>query len=37
MGGVWEKRKFRAKFWWGEIKETDHFEDLDLDLKIMSK
>ena len=37
MGGVWEKRKFHAKFWWGEIKERDRFEDMDLDYKIILK
>jgi hypothetical protein len=31
MGGVWEERKLHAKFWWGEIKEKDRFEDVDLD------
>jgi hypothetical protein len=37
MGGVWEKRKFHAKFWRGEINERDRFEDFDLDYKILSR
>jgi hypothetical protein len=31
VGGGWEKRKFHVKFWSGEIKERDSFEDTDLD------
>jgi len=31
------ERRDEDRFWWRELKETDHFEDLSVDGRIMSK
>jgi hypothetical protein len=34
---VWEKEKVDARFWWGNLRERDHFEDVGIDGKIILK
>jgi len=34
---VWERDAVRTGFWWGNVRERDHLEDLDLDGEIILK
>jgi len=35
MWHEWETREVRTGFWWGDLKEREHFEDLRLDGRII--
>jgi hypothetical protein len=34
---VWETGETHAGFWWGNLKESDHLEDLGVDRRIILK
>jgi hypothetical protein len=37
MWHVWRRRETHTRFWWGNLRERDHFEDLDIDGRIILK
>jgi hypothetical protein len=37
MWHVWEKGEAHTGFWWGNLKERDHVEDMGLEWKIIFK
>jgi hypothetical protein len=37
MGHVWETGDVHTGFWWGDLRERDHLEDLSIDEKIILK
>jgi hypothetical protein len=34
---VWGRRKMHTGFWWGNLRERDHFEDPDIDGSVILK
>jgi hypothetical protein len=34
---VWETREVRRGFWWGNLEEIDHLEDLSVGERVISK
>ena len=34
---VWRRGEVHAEFWWGNLRETDHLEDLGVDVRIILK
>jgi hypothetical protein len=37
MWHVWETGEVLTDFWWGNLRKRDHFEDLDIDWRIILK
>ena len=37
MKHVWEKGEVHKRFWWGNLRERDHFEELGVDGRIKLK
>jgi len=37
MGHVWEKEEVHKGFWWGDMRERGHLENLSIDEKIILK
>jgi hypothetical protein len=37
MWHVWEREEVHTGFWWGDLVERDHLEDLDVDGRIILK
>ena len=37
MWHVWETREVHTRFWWRDLRERDHLEDLGLDGRIILK
>jgi hypothetical protein len=37
MWHVWETREVHTRFWWGDLRERGHLEDLGLDGRIILK
>jgi hypothetical protein len=37
MGHVWETGEVHKGFWWGDLRERDHLEDLIIDEKMVLK
>ena len=37
MWRIWEKEKMTAEFWWGNLTEGNHSEDLGIDERVMLK
>jgi hypothetical protein len=37
MWRVWGTGEVHTGFWWGDLRERDHLEDLDVDGRIISK
>jgi hypothetical protein len=37
MGGAWGKGEVQTGFWWGNLTERDHLEDLGVDRKMILK
>jgi len=35
MWHIWGRREMNREFWWGNLKQTDHLQDLDLDMRII--
>ena len=35
MRHIWETGKVHAGFWWGDLREIDHLEDLDVNERIL--
>jgi hypothetical protein len=37
MWHIWGRGGVHTGYWWGDLKETDHLEDLDVDVRITLK
>jgi hypothetical protein len=37
MWYVWGRGKLHTRFWWGNLREIDHFEELEVDGRIIIK